>query len=109
MPFAAADQRQPNSVVIAETVYEDPDNETDKITLQICKPAPQLDEAKLTSDFPGVNVATIRSALSSFNPNSLEKELTKNGGKLSFNIDGKDVVLEHKKHMWMSMKDRYGL
>lgn len=39
MPFSASDLKQSNAVLVAETTYEDPDNETDKITLLICKPA----------------------------------------------------------------------
>lgn len=40
MPFASAEMKQKNAVLIAETTYEDADNESDKITLYICKPAP---------------------------------------------------------------------
>jgi len=109
MPFASADLKQPNAVLIAETTYEDAENEADKITLFICKPAPQLDEAKITTDFPGVAVSTLRAYLSSFSTSSLEEELSKNGNKLSIKVDGKDITLEHKKHLWLSVKDRHGL
>ena len=109
MPFASADLKQPNAVLIAETTYEDADNETDKITLFICKPSPQLDEAKITADFPGVAMGTVRAYLSSFSTESLEVELSKNGGKLTINIDGKDMTLEHKKHLWRSVKDKHGI
>lgn len=51
----------------------------------------------------------MRAYLTSFAPGALEAELSSNGGKLSVNIDGKDIVLEHKKHLWLSVKERYGL
>jgi hypothetical protein len=107
MPFVSAEQKQPNAVLIGETTFENADNEAEFITLYICKPAPQLDAAKISSDFAGVQVDTLRTYLSSFPPAALAQEVAKNGGKLAINIDGKDVVLVHKKHMWLSVKDRY--
>lgn len=66
MPFASADLKQPDAVLIAETTFEDAENEAEKISLFICKPAPQLDETKIAADFPGVAVPTVRAFLSSF-------------------------------------------
>jgi len=107
MPFAPAEKKQPNAVLIGETTYENADNEAEFITLYICKPAPQLDEAKISADFAGVQVDTLRAYLSSFPTAALAEELAKNSGKMAINVDGKDVVLVHKKHMWLSAKDRF--
>jgi hypothetical protein len=64
--------------------------------------------AKISAEFPGVKVDTLRAYLSSFDPAALAQDISKNGGNLTINIDGKDVVLVHKTHMWFSVKDRYG-
>lgn len=109
MPFAPVDQKQPNAVLIAETTFEDLDNEADQINLFICKQTPQLDVDAFKKEYPMVEAASVRAYLCSFSSSSLGKELKRNGGKLSVTVDGIDVVLEHKKQIWLSMKDRHGL
>jgi len=71
-PFVSADMKQKGAVLIGETSYENADNESESITLYICKPAPQLDEAQIKADFPGVDVGTLRAYLSSFPPKALK-------------------------------------
>ena len=107
-PFHSAESKQNNAVLIGTTTYENADNESEFITLYICKPAAQLDEAKIAADFAGVDVSTLRAYLSSFPPKALQEEVANQGGKIAINVDGKNVVLEHKKHMWLNVEDRFG-
>ena len=102
MPFMSANFMQPGAVVIGQIDYETEDKES--VTLFICKPAVQISEEAVLKAFPGVKMDSLRTYLNSFSADALAKEL--NGGSLKLKLDGKDIELKHKEHMWMSAKDR---
>lgn len=103
MPFLPQTFKQPGAVVIGQVEFElEEKNET--ITLFICKPCVQLDEAAVSKAHPEVNLTSLRSYLNSFSHSALAKEM--NGGSLKLRLDGKDVELKHKTHLYLNAKDR---
>lgn len=102
MPFLPTEFKQPGAVVIGQIDYETEEKET--ITLFICKPSVQLVEAEVSKTYPDLNIVSLRSYLNSFSSDALAKEI--GSGSLSVKMDGKDVELKHKVHLYLNAKDR---
>lgn len=103
MPFLPDTFKQTGAVVIGKIDYE-LEEKKESITLFICKPCVQLNEAEVKKSHPEVNLVSLRSYLNSFNHAALTKELS--AGSLKLKLDGKDLELKHKTHLYLSAKDR---
>ena len=102
MPFLHEQFKQPGAVLIGKIDYETEDKEC--ITLFICKPAVQMNEAEVLKAYPGVNMGSLRSYLNSFSSDALAKEL--GSGSIKLKLDGVDLDLKHKTHLYLNAKDR---
>jgi hypothetical protein len=72
MPFLPLEMRPAHSVLIEQTVYENPDNIEDKLTLFVCKSCPLIQEHYIKEDLGNsVNLEAIIAALSFVKPEDL--------------------------------------
>ena len=58
----------------------------------------------MSKTYPDVNMSSLRSYLNSFNQAALATEIA--SGSLKLKLDGKDLELKHKSHLYLSAKDR---
>ena len=63
-----------------------------------------MNEAEVKKAYPEVNMGSLRSYLNSFSQAALAKELA--SGSLKLKLDGKDLDLKHKTHIYLSAKER---
>jgi hypothetical protein len=98
MPFLPQNFKQPGAVVIGQIEYENEEKES--LTLFICKPAVQLEELAILGAYPEVNLGSLRSYLNSLSSDALSKQLA--SGSLKVKLDGKDLELKHKTHLFVN-------
>ena len=103
MPFLSDSFKQPGAVIIGQINYET-EVENEAITLFICKPAVQINEAEVSKSYPGVDIGSLRSYLNSLSSDALAKDLA--SGSLTFKMDDKDLEIKHKLHVFVNAKDR---
>jgi len=92
--------------LIDKTVYENPDDASDTLTLYITKPTVQFDEAEVLK-LDGVKLDSLRSYLGSFSASALKNTVLANQGVLEISLDGKDLKLVHKVHFFFDASDRW--
>ena len=64
-----------------------------------------MNEAQVSKDFAGVNMAGLRSLLNAFDQSSLKSQVDRNGGVFRANLDGKDLELKHKTHFFLNARE----
>jgi len=111
-PFLNAETSiQSHFVKIAETDYANPDNENDSVHLIICSPNISFDDASLAAKYGHLNddKATFTQALKSYvvshSTESLKRKVQENAGKISFKLNGAEVVLTHKEDFFFSANE----
>jgi len=109
MPFMPSASMHSHHVVIAETNYQNPNDESDEITLFICKEAVHLNEEAIKKAYPTngeeLNINTLRALFGSFSQQSLRAKVEKDGGVFHTTLDNKKVELKHKEHFFFNAKD----
>lgn len=111
-PFLNAEtSMQSHFVKIADTDYQNPDNEGDVIQLSICVPTVSFDEAKLTAKYGHLNLDKVnfthdlKSYVVSHSQEALKRKVEANGGKLSFKLNGADVALTVNEDFYFSANE----
>ena len=78
--------------MIDKTVYENPDDASDTLTLYITKPTVQLNEAEVLK-LDGVNLDSLRSHLAGFSASALKNTVQAKDGILHVTLDCKNFEL----------------
>lgn len=106
MPVLQLSEKQGTPVVIGNVDFEHPDDESDKVMVQICLAAPKF-TSKFESEFASHGSEFVKNLVSyvgQFNRKALAEKVLKDGG-LTVVLNEVKCELKHKEHFYMDARD----
>lgn len=107
MPFAHHCEYQPHAVKIGDTMFEMPDDPSERVNIFIYLAAPKFNSEKMTADFSSPEVVRdLKSVILQYSRQTLEKLVLAGNGNVQVTLNGQAFTLKHKEHFFIDARDK---